>query len=141
MRFILMAAFLLTTSVYAVDNPDAPNYMSDFEKRIAPYYSSIVNASTTYEYVTAYSVLQKALEKELDDAYKLLLNALPEGKRQLLVSSQQRWIEYRDSENRLISGVWTQESYGTSSALTTGELRCSVIKARIDALLGRLPSL
>lgn len=141
MRFIWMMAFLLASTAYAIDNPDAPDYMGEFEKRIAPYYSTINNAHTTYDYISAYSVLQKALENELDDAYKLLFNALPNEQRQLLVSSQESWNKCRDSENQFIGGVWTQDSYGTSSALTTGELRCSVIRECVEALIARLASI
>ena len=104
----------MASTAYAVDNPDAPDYMGVFEKRIAPYYSSINNAHTTYDYISAYSALQKVLDNELDDAYELLLNALPDEQRQLLVSSQERWNMYRDSENQFIEGVWARQSYGTS---------------------------
>lgn len=141
MRFILMAFILFTIPVYATDNPDSPDYLGEFEKRIEPYYTGIHDARTTYDYIDGYSALEKALEKELVDAYDLLLNNLPKEQRQLLITSQMQWQEYRDSENLLIEGVWTQESYGTSSGLTRGKLRCSIIRSRVEGLIARLASM
>ena len=60
-----------------------------------------------------------------------LVGAVPAGG---LQRSQQRWLAYRESEQRFIEQRWTQDRFGTSASLSASGHRTALTKARVIAL-------
>ena len=51
-----------------------------------------------------------------------------------LQRSQQRWLAYRESEQRFIEQRWTQDRFGTSASLSASGHRTPWTKARVIGL-------
>ena len=120
----------------AVDNPDAPDYVGEFEKRIAPFEKYInEKAKTTLDYSQGYKKLEEALDKELNTAYKLLISKLNSKEKEQLKESQKQWLKFRDSEFKWISANWTNTKYGSSSVISAGAYRTTIIRERVIQLL------
>jgi uncharacterized protein YecT (DUF1311 family) len=49
---------------------------------------------------------EKAWDKELNKYYKLLMDKLPAAEKQQLKEAQRKWLEYRDAEMKLKSGIF-----------------------------------
>ena len=132
---ILIALIIIISSFcYGLDNPISPDYIGDFEKRIKPFEDNIQKAQTTYDYTEAYNKFEIELDKELNKAYKLLMNKLNEKNKIKLKYSQIQWLKYRDSEIEWIINNFTQEEFGTSYVITVGEFRTKLIKNRVEEL-------
>ena len=133
---ILFVSGFVMTTVFALDNPDAPDLITEFEKREQNHLEIINNPNnTTRAYLIAYDDYLIFLDAELNNAYKLVKSKLPEDRQQELKKSQQIWIQFRDAEFELIKNTWTKESFGSSSAISRGSYRSSVVKNRVIQLL------
>ena len=133
---ILLVVASLINPACAIDNPDAPNYIGDLELREQVYLTAIDKPGNgSRDYLIAYDDYQNFLDKELNQAYNLLKEKLPEARKQELKASQRQWIKYRDAEFELINNNWTRESFGSSSGISRGSYRCKVIKNRVLQLL------
>ena len=78
---------------------------------------------------------QTFLDKELNQAYSLLMAKLPPARQAELKTAQRHWIAFRDAEFELIKNNWTRENFGSSAGMSQGAYRCSLIKNRVIQLL------
>lgn len=135
-RKALFALLLVHGSAFAIDNPDAPDYVAAFEQRMQPLYTNVRDrARTTADYVDGYVRLEKRLDVELNAAYDGLLSKLDAPGRRRLQASQRAWLAFRDAEFAFIDGTWNAENFGTSSAISRGDYRTTIVKNRIIELL------
>ena len=133
---VLLVVISLINPACAIDNPDAPYYIGEFELREQVYLKAINKPENgSRDYLIAYDDYQNFLDKQLSQAYSLLKEKLPEARKQELKVSQRQWIKYRDAEFELINNNWTRESFGSSSGISRGSYRCKVIKDRVLQLL------
>lgn len=129
----------ITASCQAVDNPDAPDYVSDFKQRAQPFEMAIhQQAMTTQDSLKAYADYEQFLDKELNKTYKLVLTKLGAEQQAKIKESQRNWIKYRDSEFDLIADNWTAKNFGSSAVLSRGAYRTTIIRDRVTLLLNYL---
>ncbi len=133
--FVFIFTFLINTA-WAIDNPDTPKYVAEFEARIKPLEHYIQSeARSDQDYTKGYTRLLKSLDKELNTAYKNLLNQLPKKNQKIIRQSQKHWLNFRDAEIAFLSAQFDRETYGSSSVITRGTYISTLIKSRIKTLL------
>ncbi len=134
-----MAALILmlfSNLTLAIDNPDAPDLIAQFEAREKPFIAAIEKPSnTTSDYAVVYSNYLKFLDKELNTVYKTLRTKLQEDKQKQLKASQVSWLKYRDLEFAFIDSTWTNKDFGTSSGISRGQYKASVVRNRVVQLM------
>lgn len=136
MKNILIILILSSFVLLGLDNPDSPDYVADFEKRIKPFENYISEkASTTLDFIQGYKKLETELDKELNSAYKLIQSKLNGNNKELLKKSQIQWIKFRDAEFLWLSTNFTKEKFGSSVYITIGSFRTQIIKDRVKELL------
>ena len=137
--FIWIVTILVPLAAAALDNPDAPDYMGEFNDRSKPYIEAIDNPkNSSRDYLIAYDNYANFLDSELNSAFKLLKSKLANPQQEELKLAQRQWIKFRDSEFMLISNNWTKENFGSSSGISRGSYRCTIIKDRVIQLLNYL---
>jgi uncharacterized protein YecT (DUF1311 family) len=130
---------LYSTSVLAIDNPDARDHVSDFLTHAQAYESAIQReAQTTKGYASAYAAYETFLDEELNKAYHLLMDNLQVDAQQTLRISQKMWLKFRDTEFKFITLNFAQENFGSSSVISRGGYRTTIIKNRVILLLDYL---
>jgi uncharacterized protein YecT (DUF1311 family) len=135
MKYILLILLSLSQLSHGVDNPEAPNFVAEFESRIKLKENYIEKtAQTTIEYIEGYGEIYSALDKELNNAYGNLIKKLSDHEKGLLKKSQRQWIKYRDAEFDFIADTITRAKFGSSSVMTVGSRRNAVLKARVIQL-------
>lgn len=133
---LLILPLIFLNNVWAIDNPDAPDYVADFEARMAPLQAVIQEkATTTVDISEGHKALEEALDKELNAAYQKLMQKLPESSKESLRSSQKQWLKFRDAEFSFLSGNFSKEDFGSSYVISIGSYRTSIIEARVKELL------
>jgi uncharacterized protein YecT (DUF1311 family) len=133
---LLLLPLIFSNHAWALDNPDAPDYVAEFEARMAPLHAFVQDkAETTPDYSEGYKALEDALDKELNSAYQSLMKVLPEASKEALRASQKQWIKYRDTEFEFIAKNFNKEDFGSSYVVSVGSYRSSIIEARIKDLL------
>ena len=121
---------------WALDDPDAPDYVAEFNARAVPYEQAISErAGSPGQLGALFADYEKFLDAELNKAYRALAKHLDGSRRQALLEAQKRWLAFRDAEFRFIADNWTVEQFGTSSTLSRGSYRTSLVKDRTVALL------
>lgn len=136
MKLITLILLFLVTIGSAIDNPDAPEYVAEFEKRIRPLESNIYNkAKTTLDYSDGYSKLEIVLDKELNIAYKKLMLKVAMPHKVKLRVAQKKWLVYRDTEFEFINYNFDRSQFGSSAVLTRGAARATIVKNRVVTLL------
>jgi uncharacterized protein YecT (DUF1311 family) len=139
--FYLHGLLMITTSLMfsyacAIDNPDAVDLMAGFEQREEPFLKKIDKSDNSNRaYLIAYDDYQIFLDKELNNAYGILMKHLPDAQKKELKQSQRNWIKFRDAEFRLIKNNWTRDNFGSSAAVLRGSYRTTLIKNRVMQLL------
>ena len=135
----LILLFALNTLCFALDNPDSPDYVGDFKKKIAPIEKYLSQeAKTTLDIDQGYVKLEKALDQELNAAYKLLISKLDPKEKESMKYSQIQWLKFRDAEFKWIVENWDNKKFGSSSAISRGHYRTTIIKERVLHLLNYL---
>lgn len=66
----------------------------------------------------------------LNEAYKGLIDTLEPAQKDALKASQRQWIAYRDSEQKFLQTLVTQEA-GTIMRVTTNQAMVDMVKARV----------
>jgi uncharacterized protein YecT (DUF1311 family) len=135
---LLLAGALIASGApcFAIDNPDAPDYIREFEARSGKFDEKLrEQGRNTRDTTEAYAEYERFLEHELNRAYAALVKSVAAEPRKRLVQSQRRWIQYRDAEFSFIGENWTVERFGTSSAISRGAYRATIIKDRTVTLL------
>lgn len=131
---ILMINLTLNTAC-AVDNPDAPNLISQFKVSEQSYLKAINNPKNgTRDTIRAYHEYKLFLDKELNTIYRSLKSKLSKERQQELKASQLNWIKFRDAEFKLINNNWDRASFGSSFAVSRGEYSSQVIRNRLMQL-------
>ncbi len=127
---------LCSNLALAIDNPDAPDLIAEFEAREKPLIAAIEKpTNTTSDYAALYSNYLKFLDKELNTVYKILRTKFPEDKQKQLKAAQVSWLKYRDLEFAFIDNTWTNKDFGTSSAISRGQYKASVVRDRVIKLM------
>ena len=122
----------LVTQVSALDNPDTPDLVGEFEQRETSYLSAIANPNnSSREFLVVYNDYLIFLDKELNKAYSEIKSKLPTDRKQELLTAQRQWIKYRDAEFELIKNTWTRENFGSSAGISRGDYRSSIVRARV----------
>jgi uncharacterized protein YecT (DUF1311 family) len=131
--------FLIANLCFAIDNPDTSDYVGEFEKRIAPLEKYITQgAKTTLDVDQGYVKLERALDQELNAAYKLLISKLDSKEKESMKSSQIQWLKFRDTEFKWIIENWDNKKFGSSAAISRGQYRTTIIRERVMHLLNYL---
>ncbi len=121
---------------YAIDNPDAPDYVGDFLERASVYEREIQQTPhTTQDYVMAYARYEDFLNNELNNAYTRLMAKLSDEAEHALSRSQEQWRRYRDQEFEFIALNWTYANFGSASVISRGDYRTRIINDRTVLLL------
>ena len=121
---------------YAIDNPDVPDLVAQFEARSKIYEINVFDkAGDGQQVARASGEYEKFLDHELNLAYQALIIRLNGTARQSLGVSQRFWLNYRDAEFLFISKNWTLENFGSSYVISIGAYRADIIKRRVIALL------
>lgn len=129
-------ALLLSAHACALDNPDSKNFVAQFEENSRPYKQAIDNPGNgSRDYLIAYDNYLQFLDGELNKVYLRLKAHLSAERQKELAASQQNWLKFRDSEFLLIENNWTRDSFGSSSGISRGAFRCTLIEHRIRELL------
>ncbi|MEN0038189.1 MAG: lysozyme inhibitor LprI family protein [Cellvibrio sp.] len=127
---------LFSNLTFAIDNPDAPDFIAEFEVREKPLIAAIEKpTNTTGDYAVFYASYLKFLDKELNTVYKTLRTKLPADKQKQLKASQVSWIKYRDLEFMFIDSTWNNKDFGTSSGISRGQYKASVVRDRVIQLM------
>ena len=137
-RLWLILGLIAPFYVKAIDNPDAPDYLTDFASRANPYADALANAKNISETATAAGKYHDFLDNELNKSYKQLMSKLDANSQSRLRDSQRAWLKFSQAEVRFIDENWNSAEFGSSSALSKAEYRNALIKARIETLLGYL---
>lgn len=133
---VITVVFLLTTLTYAIDNPDAPDYIGEFKSREKAFIDKIDNPkNTNQDYLVAYNDYLIFLDKELNAAYNLLIPKLQKNQREELKNSQKKWLKFRDAEFEFIINNWTRDNFGSSAWLSRGDYRTAIVRERVMQLL------
>ncbi len=134
--FSLIFFSLLINPVLAIDNPDAPDLISEFELREQTFLKKINNPRNgSRDYLIAYDNYQNFLNDEMNKAYHLVKSRLLTEQQQKLIHSQCNWIKFRNAEFELIENTWTHQEFGSSANMSRGSYRCAIIRSRVLQLL------
>lgn len=119
----------------ALENPDAPDLVAGFEQRMKPLAIRFSEESSSAGMAQAGAAYAKALDRELNQAYRQLLAQLDTASAEKLRASQRAWLAYAKAEAAFIDASWTQERFGSSSVLSKWDYRNTLTKERTRALL------
>ena len=126
----------LVVGAYAIDNPDAPDLIGEFEKREIIYLTAVDNPkNSTRGFLVAYDNYLIFLDEELNKAFEVTKSNLQEARRPELTAAQLHWIKYRDAEFELIKNTWTRKDFGSSAGISRGDYRTSIVRNRVIQLL------
>lgn len=125
----------LVTDANAIDNPDAPNRVAEFDRRALPFEKDLAATDGGSASARAGQAYAGFLDTELNAAYLDLMSKLDSPTREALVESQRQWLRFRNAEHRFIEHHWTRERSGTSSSLSIADYSNAVVKDRVLQLL------
>ena len=133
---LLVCMGLAGPLAHAIANPDAPDYSGQFEQRAQPFEKRLKHQSEVSGTAQAGVDYAKFLDKELNQAYQLLLKKLTDTEaRETLKKSQRAWLAYYKAETDFIATNWVSANFGNSYKLSRQEYSNALIKARIEDLL------
>ena len=137
--YVTLLLIGFTVSSRAIDNPDAPDYVADFQQRAQVFEAAIhQHAKTNQDSLKAYADYEQFLDKELNKTYKLVLAKLSAEQQAKIKVSQRNWLKYRDSEFDFIAENWATKNFGSSAVLSRGAYRTTIIRDRVTLLLNYL---
>jgi uncharacterized protein YecT (DUF1311 family) len=126
----------LVIGAHAIDNPEAPDLIGEFEKREVIYLTAIERPqNSNRDFLVAYDNYLIFLDEELNKAADKLNSKLPEARKSELMEAQKHWSKYRDAEFVFIKNTWTRKGFGSSAGISRGDYRTSIIKDRVIQLL------
>ncbi len=132
---LFFSSLLYTNIASGIDNPDAPDYKGIFLIKAAKYEKEILQGCTTNkDYTQAYTEYEIFLNRELKNTYDILLESVDKDAREALIKSQQEWLEYQNSTFEFIALNWRKETFGSSSLISRGDYRTTIVKNRIILL-------
>jgi uncharacterized protein YecT (DUF1311 family) len=75
----------------------------------------------------------KAWDKRMNEVYQRVMAGLDPKSRDLLRTSQRRWVAFREAEHEAMEGPWRQDK-GTIMRVLTADADLSAIKERVQEL-------
>jgi len=129
---------LISSASFAIDNPDAPDYVSAFESRAKPLEDALAYQTSISEVARASVAYSDFLDAELNKAYQALMKQLDAKARAKMKVSQRAWLSYFKAETEFISENWTPANFGSSYILSRAQYRLSALKERTKVLLSYL---
>lgn len=121
---------------FAIDNPDAPDFVAEFEVRAQKFEINVQNqggdAADTHR---AYSDYENFLDYELNQAYSTLMKHLDNQNKKILIASQKQWLQFRNAEFLFIENNWTMQNFGNSYVISRGVSRTKILRDRVITLL------
>ena len=137
-RLIQWAVVLVSISFSpvagAIDNPES-KVVERFKERSRPYLDSIYSASKSEDgTVQAYYRYERFLDLELNQVFAALLNNLSGDTRRDLVTSQKKWLAYRDAEFIFIGSNWIPGNFGSSYRVSKFSYRTNFLENRVIEL-------
>ena len=131
---LFLAMFALPC--FAIDNPDAPDFLAEFEARAQKFEINVQNqGGNTGDIHRAYSDYENFLDHELNQVYRALMKHLSDENKKNLVDSQKQWLRFRDIEFLFIDNNWTMQNFGSSYAISRGASRTKILRDRVITLL------
>ncbi len=133
---LLISLSILMYPAFAIDNPDAPDFIRKFEDQ-EEVYLKLINTphNSSKDYLIAYDDYLKFLDDELNKAYQLIKLKLSIERQQELKKSQRIWVKFRNAEFELIKNNWNRQNFGSSASLSRGSYKSTIIKNRVLQLL------
>lgn len=132
---LLFFLVLYTATASGLDNPDAPDYINEFLIQANRYEEKLTQGIYgTQGYVSAYAEYEGFLDKELNRAYRILMGHLDRNSQVALKNSQRKWLNYRDAEFDFITLNWNKIAFGSSSTISKGDYRTTIVKHRVISL-------
>jgi uncharacterized protein YecT (DUF1311 family) len=140
-RQSILATFAVFLALFAspcsaIDNPDAPDFLAEFEARAHEFEINVQkqggNIGDTYR---AYSDYENFLDHELNQAYMALMKHLSSENKKNLVDSQKQWLQFRDTEFLFIDNTWTMQNFGSSYVISRSASRIKIVRDRVITLL------
>lgn len=135
LKFAALLLIVLSGTASAIDNPDAPDYVAEFEAREKSLVAVAENSDGYRASAIAYTDYLNFLDAELNAVYKALQAKLPKDQQQQLKQSQINWLKYRDLEFAFIEDNWSKADFGSSSSITRGQFKASIVRDRIIQLM------
>ena len=133
---LLVCMGLAAPLAHAIMNPDAPDYVAEFRQRAQPFENRLKHQSSVSGTAQAGADYAKFLDKELNQAYQLLLKKLTDpAVRETLRKSQRAWLTYYKAETDFIATNWVPANFGNSYELSRQEYSNALIKVRTEDLL------
>lgn len=131
---LLLSLLVCAPIVGAVDNPDAPDYLGEFQARAAAYEHAVAEAAggSASAEIGAWIAF---LESELTQAQEALSALIPVDEQSRLQRAQSHWRAHFDADKELIRTIWSRERAGSSAALTAGMERAAALQQRVEFLM------
>ena len=127
---------MLSNPTLAIDNPDSSDLIAEFEASEKPFIAAIENPdNSTRGYAVSYTNYLEFLDRELNTVYKTLYAKLPTDKQTQLKASQISWLKYRDQEWSFVENTWTKSDFGSSSSISRGQYKASIVRDRTIQLM------
>ena len=139
-KLIAIVCLLFTSNpreCLAIDNPDAPDLVSEFEKRAHSFEDKIsLNAGgASSQLAFLFNEYEKFLDVELNLAYNSYMKKLKEDEREKMKQAQRAWLVYKEKDFEFIEKSWNKVKHGSSFQLSKGNFRVTVLKNRIIQFL------
>ena len=132
LKLVALILLILCGTSSAIDNPDIPNLVAEFESRARVFEGETWGETPHSSLKEGY---QEFLLSELDRAYVRLTDKLRGEARRKFVVSQLQWEKYKESEFKFIDENWQPATFGSSYRVSRFEYRAVILKARIVVLL------
>ena len=99
----------------------------------------LTKADSEFEFIECYRYADALWDKELNRAYKEVLNddedrKLNAGERKIIVESQRKWIQYRDAQIRAFRGFYGPRRSGTIWQTIAAERIMELTKSQAQRL-------
>ena len=121
--------------VYALDNPEAKDYVSQFKKESQIYEAKIESSNKNVDLQNIYNQYIHFLEKELLKGGKQMLNNLSDAQsKQIFIKSENRWEDYKNQEFEFIDTLFSRNTVGSSYIISRGAAKVSILKTRVIQL-------
>lgn len=133
---VAVILMMMSAITFAIDNPDAPDLVAEFEFREKLFIETAENPKNGYrDYLLSYTNYLEFLDKELNVVYQSLRENISEDQKQKLKESQVDWLKFRDREFSFIENTWTRADFGTSSSISRGQYKVTIVRNRVIQLM------
>lgn len=130
-------ALISVSSCFAIDNPDAPDYVNNFLAEAKVYEDRIKKCSCNNDEIRShYKEFNQFLDEKLSHAKRLVAFFVKDNEKakKLFQNSQHSWEVYAKNEKNFVKVNWTKEQFGTSYLLSRLGYSATIDKQRIISL-------